>query len=109
MRTPGADRELTAGFLFSERVLKSADALGTIEHCRDAKSANVVDVTLAGGAVVEFGFGKHFVDETDAQRAQLLPDLVWETNRVVHWRMLSPSGDIVNVSLYDDFNIVQML
>jgi FdhD protein len=35
MRTPGADRELAAGFLFAERVLKSADDLGTIEHCTD--------------------------------------------------------------------------
>lgn len=35
MRTPGADRELAAGFLLAERVLKSADDLGTIEHCRD--------------------------------------------------------------------------
>src|SRR5260221_14791782 len=35
MRTPGADRELAAGFLFAERVLKSADDLGTIEYCTD--------------------------------------------------------------------------
>jgi FdhD protein len=53
MRTPGADRELTAGFLLSERVLKSADDLGTIEHCRsapgaDATAENVVNVTLTG-------------------------------------------------------------
>ena len=35
MRTPGADRELTAGFLLSERVITSADDLGTIEYCTD--------------------------------------------------------------------------
>jgi FdhD protein len=35
MRTPGADRELAAGFLLSERVLRSADDLGTIEYCTD--------------------------------------------------------------------------
>jgi len=35
MRTPGADRELAAGFLLAERVLKSADDLGTIEYCAD--------------------------------------------------------------------------
>jgi FdhD protein len=33
MRTPGADRELAAGFLLSEGVLASQDDLGTIEHC----------------------------------------------------------------------------
>ncbi len=35
MRTPGADRELAAGFLLAERVLRSADDLGTIEYCTD--------------------------------------------------------------------------
>jgi FdhD protein len=58
MRTPGADRELAAGFLLAERVIKSADDLGTIEHCRDVVRAagdgdaegirNTVNVTLAG-------------------------------------------------------------
>src|SRR5262245_33996339 len=60
MRTPGADRELAAGFLFSERVLKSADDLGTIEYCTDpvrreadatadsAAAENIINVTLAG-------------------------------------------------------------
>ena len=53
MRTPGADRELAAGFLLSERVLRSADDLGTIEYCTDPDartdeggSTNVVNVTL---------------------------------------------------------------
>jgi FdhD protein len=53
MRTPGADRELTAGFLLSERVIGSADELGLIEYCRDAdaaENANTVNVTLAGDA-----------------------------------------------------------
>src|SRR3954469_10068987 len=53
MRTPGADRELAAGFLLSERVLKSADDLGAIEHCSDAAAEhpeNVVNVTLANGS-----------------------------------------------------------
>jgi FdhD protein len=35
MRTPGADRELAAGFLLAERVLRSADDLGAIEYCTD--------------------------------------------------------------------------
>src|SRR5713101_5553579 len=38
MRTPGADRELAAGFLFAERILRSADDVGTIAHCRDTTS-----------------------------------------------------------------------
>src|SRR5262245_28732679 len=47
MRTPGADRELAAGFLLSERVIRSADDLAIIEHCTDADRANVIQVTLA--------------------------------------------------------------
>src|SRR5713226_6369278 len=49
MRTPGADRELAAGFLLAERVIRSADDLGTIEHCRDGSvdhGENIVNVTL---------------------------------------------------------------
>lgn len=45
MRTPGADCELAAGFLFAERVFTSPDDLGTIELCRDVE--NVVKETLA--------------------------------------------------------------
>jgi FdhD protein len=68
MRTPGADRELAAGFLLAERVIRGADDLGTIEHCtqgpaeagrhdsypyvvsafrRTNGASNVVNVTLA--------------------------------------------------------------
>ena len=47
MRTPGADRELAAGFLLSERVVRGADDLGAIEYCADADAGNVVNVTLA--------------------------------------------------------------
>jgi len=53
MRTPGADRELAAGFLLSERVLKSADDLGTIEYCTDPAAEhpeNIVNVKLANGS-----------------------------------------------------------
>jgi FdhD protein len=55
MRTPGADRELAAGFLLSERVLRSSDDLGTIAHCTDRDAAgnpadNIVNVTLANGS-----------------------------------------------------------
>jgi FdhD protein len=55
MRTPGGDRELAAGFLLSERVLRSSDDLGTIAHCTDRDAAgnpadNIVNVTLANGS-----------------------------------------------------------
>jgi len=53
MRTPGADRELAAGFLLAEGVLTGADDLGTIAHCTDPSAEhpeNIVDVTLTGGS-----------------------------------------------------------
>jgi FdhD protein len=87
MRTPGADRELAAGFLFAERVLKSADDLGAIEYCtdpgpakagphRDAGKAghhtrgdtiaeNIVNVTLANGSA-------DAVDRLLAERRQVM-------------------------------------
>jgi len=53
MRTPGKDRALAAGFLLSERVIRSADDLGAVEHCRhpdQTRAHHVVDVFLRGGA-----------------------------------------------------------
>jgi FdhD protein len=53
MRTPGHDRELAAGFLLSERVIRSADDLGAVEHCRhpdQTRAHHVVDVFLRGDA-----------------------------------------------------------
>jgi len=52
MRTPGADRELAAGFLLAEAVIHSARDLAAIEHCADPMAAdgNIVNVTMAGGA-----------------------------------------------------------
>ena len=54
MRTPGADRELAAGFLLSERALRCADDLGAIEYCTGGEPEgsaqdreNIVNVTLA--------------------------------------------------------------
>ncbi|HEY7285917.1 MAG TPA: formate dehydrogenase accessory sulfurtransferase FdhD [Vicinamibacterales bacterium] len=57
MRTPGADRELAAGFLLAEQVVASADDLGTIEHCTDRDStadvANIVNVSLTNPSLAE--------------------------------------------------------
>ena len=53
MRTPGHDRALAAGFLLSERVIRSADELGAVEHCRhpdQSRAHHVVDVYLRGDA-----------------------------------------------------------
>ena len=44
MRTPGTDHDLTAGFLFTEGVLRSADDLARID---DGDAPNVVNVTLS--------------------------------------------------------------
>src|SRR4029079_648456 len=51
MRTPGADRELAAGFLLSERVIAGADDVGTIAHCQDR--TNVIDVAFVDPARAE--------------------------------------------------------
>jgi FdhD protein len=53
MRTPGEDRQLTAGFLLAEGVISNADDLGAVEHCRHPdhpKVHNVVNVFLLGPA-----------------------------------------------------------
>jgi FdhD protein len=67
MRTPGADRELTAGFLLSEGVLTRADDLGTIEYCTDgtAPAGNVINVTLTGASLDD-------LDRVLAARRQVL-------------------------------------
>ncbi len=54
MRTPGADRELAAGFLLAEDVIRSGDELATIEYCEDADEDgrdNTLNVTVVGEAV----------------------------------------------------------
>ena len=54
MRTPGADRDLAAGFLLAEDVIRSVDEIGTIEYCSDVTDEgrnNTINVTVTGGAV----------------------------------------------------------
>jgi FdhD protein len=54
MRTPGADRELAAGFLLAEDVIRAAAELGTIAYCDDVEAEgrdNTLNVTVIGEAV----------------------------------------------------------
>src|SRR5919107_1861458 len=54
MRTPGADFELAAGFLYGEGIVDSADDILKISYCVDAdldaeQQYNIVNVELRGG------------------------------------------------------------
>src|SRR5687768_15609472 len=54
MRTPGSDRDLAAGFLFAEDVIRTADEIGTIEYCQDVVDEgrdNTINVTVTGDAL----------------------------------------------------------
>ena len=54
MRTPGADRDLAAGFLLAEDVIRSSEEIGVIEYCQDVPVEgrhNTINVTVTGGAV----------------------------------------------------------
>jgi FdhD protein len=68
MRTPGADRDLAAGFLLAEDVVRSGDELGLIEYCVDADEEgrdNVLNVTVTGEAVAR-------LDDRLANRRQVM-------------------------------------
>ena len=54
MRTPGADRDLAAGFLLAEDVIRNPGEIGTIEYCSDTTEEgrnNTINVTVTGDAV----------------------------------------------------------
>jgi FdhD protein len=58
MRTPGADRDLAAGFLLAEDVIRGADEIGTIEYCADVTDEgrdNTINVTVTGAAIDRLG------------------------------------------------------
>src|SRR4051812_27225599 len=68
MRTPGEDRALAAGFLLSERVIRSAADIGAVEHCRhpdETKAHHVVDVFLIADAAAR-------VPEMQARRREMI-------------------------------------
>jgi FdhD protein len=53
MRTPGADQELTAGFLLSEQIVRQPEEIATVKYCTDEDgrdATNVLNVWLAGEA-----------------------------------------------------------
>lgn len=57
MRSPGHERELAAGFLLTEGVIRSSDDLLDVLVCRDlpeGQSGNVVDALLAPAVSVDF-------------------------------------------------------
>ena len=60
MRTPGKDRELVAGYLFSEGVLKCRAEVGRLAHCHSGgrTDSNVVDYVPAAGLVVDVESGR---------------------------------------------------
>jgi FdhD protein len=53
MRTPGSDRELAAGFLLSEQLVRQAPEISTMRYCTGEdghETSNVLNVWLAGDA-----------------------------------------------------------
>jgi FdhD protein len=66
MRTPGADFELAAGFLYGEGVVAGREAIRRITYCvdggaEDAQRYNIVNVELEGQALPEIGpLERHF-------------------------------------------------
>ncbi|MDB6168759.1 MAG: Sulfur carrier protein FdhD [Verrucomicrobia bacterium] len=57
MRTPGHDRELAAGFLVTEGIIRRREEVFDLIHCRNdggQPEENILDAVLAPGAVVDF-------------------------------------------------------
>ena len=66
MRTPGADFELAAGFLYGEGIIRSGDEIRGISHCQgpdlgEEKRYNVVNVDLHGHVLPDLqALERHF-------------------------------------------------
>ena len=61
MRTPGADFELAAGFLYGEGLIGGADAIASIRYCTDDEQQyNVVNVRLAPGVAWDPAVSRNF-------------------------------------------------
>ena len=65
MRTPGNDRELAAGFLYTEAIIQNAADVASIETCGppapDSGNHNVIRVDLAADVEVDLGrLQRHF-------------------------------------------------
>lgn len=66
MRTPGADFELAAGFLYGEGIISSRDEIKKISYCVDADVSaeqryNIVNVELRAGREYDFrSLDRHF-------------------------------------------------
>jgi FdhD protein len=66
MRTPGADPELAAGFLYGEGIVRSKDDIASLGRCDDPdldeeKRGNIVVVSLKAGVLPDLqGLERHF-------------------------------------------------
>ncbi|MGI9219990.1 MAG: formate dehydrogenase accessory sulfurtransferase FdhD, partial [Woeseiaceae bacterium] len=65
MRTPGNDKELAAGFLYTEAIISNASDIASIETCGppapDSGNHNVIRVDLAADVEVDLGrLQRHF-------------------------------------------------
>lgn len=103
MRTPGADRELAAGFLLAERVVRSADDLGTIEHCRTAAPPDPDAAADAVDAAVRTSHPENVINVTLAGRsADALESLLAERRQVLTNSSCGLCGRLTIASLKAD-------